>query len=314
MNPGGLKARSRRTAEQRERNTHRLPTGEPIRKALRAVFREQRRQMLEALGATQAKYVVFVGVRSYSAKCLRLKEVGTWNPEGFEFPTFELGDLKISERMTPLLSAIWDKAGQRFNSKLGLDPNAWEVTNPHTRRMIEESALTFCEVTNRTTSLQLDEALRRTRKELAEGVVDRGESLKQLTQRVLSVFDRADKSRARSIAASEASRAVHAAQEEAAKQSGVVAGFEWLLSDDACPLCHTVARRAKAVRLGQAFAYSGDHPVYSQVRFPPLHPSCQCTVVEVLKPEYGGPENPIWAETLVQPVPAEEDGATPPKP
>jgi SPP1 gp7 family putative phage head morphogenesis protein len=179
--------------------------------------------------------------------------------------------------------------------------------------MIRDASLEFCKATNETTSLNLAEALKRTRQELVEGIVQRGESLERLTKRVQTIFDSAETWRARRIAATESSRAVHSAQEEAAKQSGVVAGWEWLLSDDACPLCHTVARRAKQVRLGQAFAVVGDHPVYSEIRFPPLHPSCQCTVIEVLKPEYGGPENPQWAETLQQLKPTEEDGASPPR-
>lgn len=96
---------------------------------------------------------------------------------------------------------------------------------------------------------------------------------------------------------------MHAAQEQAAIESGVVAGLEWLVSAASCPLCTMVAAEANRVRLGQAFAEIGSNPDYRSIRYPPLHPSCRCSVVEVLKPEYGGPEDPQWSKTLVDPRP-----------
>ena len=169
--------------------------------------------------------------------------------------------------------------------------------------MIEEAALAFCDSTNRTTSLSLDRALARRREELHQGVVVEGESVQKLTKRIQAIFDGAEKYRARAIAQTETSRAVHAAQEQAAIQSGVVTGFEWLLSGDACPICIAIAARCPAVRLGHAFAVIGENPHYSQIKFPPAHPHCNCTVVEVLDID----PQPTWHDTLHQPEPATED-------
>lgn len=272
-------------------NTFGLPRGHTLRKALVAVFREQRKEALKAIRREKS-----------------FKDALEHDPlAGLNLPDFRLGSLKMGERMTPHLEVLWDQAGRKFNSRLGLDPDAWKVTDPHTQRMIETAALDFCQSTNDTTTLALHDALKRTREELIAGVVEAGESLVKLTKRVNTVFDQAEKWRARRIAASEASRAVHSAQEESAKQSGVVAGWEWLLSDDACPLCQTVGRRAKFVPLGQPFAVVGDNPTYSTVRQPPLHPLCECTASEVLKPEYGGPADVPWAPTLDRPEPEAED-------
>ena len=99
------------------------------------------------------------------------------------------------------------------------------------------------------------------------------------------------------------------AQEQAAIESGVVAGFEWILSDDACPMCQAQYTQCRRVRLGQPFAHTGGDPDYSTVRFPPLHPNDQCSVIEILLPEYGGPADPEWGETLSFPE-AEEKEAT----
>ncbi len=270
-----------------EANTYGLPRGDRLRTAVRAVFRQQRLAVLRYL------------------RTGRKKDFGDVDlPYGWpDWNDFQLGALKISERMTPLLRLTWDAAANAFAPRVGLDPHTFSVVNPHTERMIQTAALEFCQSTNQTTSLQLDEALEKTREELHAGVVDKGESVEKLTRRINSVFDSAEKWRARRIAQTETSRAVHAAQEQAAIQSGVVTGWTWLLSADACPLCNTIARRAPAVRLGHAFAVIGSSAAYSQVRHPPAHPYCNCTLQEVLDTDL----QPTWADTLHQPKPEEVD-------
>jgi hypothetical protein len=232
------------------------------------------------------------------------KDVGDEAPTGLPgFDDFGLGSLPMSERMTPILESIWDEQGRAFTSRIGLDPDSWEVTNPRTQEAINKAALDFCQATNETTSLELGEALRQTRAALSSGLITQGESVADLTKRIGQIFDGAETWRARRIAASEASRATHAAQEMAGSESGVVTGWRWLLSEDACPLCQTVARRVPAVRLGQPFAVVGDSPVYSVVRHPPLHPGCQCALEPVLDID----RQPQWAATLDQPQPEEQD-------
>lgn len=243
-------------ARHREaRNTYGLPRGEAIRKELVKVFRAQRNAVLGWLATGKKKQA---------------------DPLPDAIPgmdEFRLGDLAMSERMAPKLAAIWDEQGAKFTAKIGLDPDSWEVNNPHIADMIDKAALDFCESTNETTSLDLDDALEQTRQALKEGMIEKGESVAQLTKRIKAIFDGAETWRARTIAASEASRATHAAQEMAASASGVVTGWRWMLSEDACPYCQVVKRRAPAVKLGQPFAIVGDHPAYSTIRHPPLHPN-----------------------------------------
>lgn len=261
-------------------NTFGLPDGLPISKELRRWFR---RQLKSILGT--------------------LPEIGEGIPT--DFPPLTDYDDPMASAMTPLISAYWDESGRRVRERLGLDPDEWQVTDPHLREKISTAAYDFCAATNATTSKALADALAELRASLAVGQVDEGETLVQLRKRVEAVFDGAETWRAQRIAASEASRAVHAAELESAAASGVVAGVEWLLSGDACPLCQKVASEAKRVPLGRPFAIVGDHPVYSAIRHPPLHPGCQCSLIEILKPEYGGPENPGWAQTLDQPKASE---------
>jgi hypothetical protein len=274
-------------AARETRNTYGLPTGESIRRELRVWFRRQRKEMLDAL------------------------RKGTTGKDQFypDLPPFdfEAWAKLMAEPFTPILEAYWEESGQRFLSRNGLDEGQWQVVNPNTQRKIEQAAFDFCEETNRTTSESLGRALQGLRSEMIQGIVTEGATVAELTKAVNAVFDQAETWRARRIAMSEASRAVHAAQEDAAIQTGIVVGWEWLLSSDACSLCQTVARRVPAVRIGQPFAVVGDHPTYSEVRFPPLHPHCMCAVTEILAPEYGGPNSVQFAPTLEQPVPEEED-------
>jgi hypothetical protein len=275
-----------------ERNTYGLPQGESIRREMAKVFREQRAQVLDAISPVK------------SLKADQDIMGGGMTPliPEIDWDALFLGPLEMAKRFVPLLEVIWDKAGANLLARVGEDPAEWSVEDPNLQQKITDSAMAFCEATNATTTRQLGQALEDTRDAIRTGA-----SVETLTQRINAIFDQAEKWRARRIATSEASRAYHAAELESAVQSEVVAGFKWLASADACPYCLTVARRVPAVRLGQPFAVMGDNPDYSVVQFPPLHPHCQCSIEEILMPEYGGPRDVEWGTTLEQPEPEEQD-------
>jgi hypothetical protein len=275
-----------------EKNTYKLPQGEPIRREMVRVFREQRKQALEAINPVK------------SLKADQDMMGGGMSPlvPEVDWDAFLLGPLEMSKRFVPHLSVIWDKAGANLLARVNEDPASWEVEDPNLQKKINDAAMAFCEATNATTTRQLNQALEDTRDALRTGA-----SVETLTQRVMTIFDQAEKWRARRIATSEASRAYHAAELESAIESEVVAGFAWLASEDACPYCLTVARRVPAVRLGQPFAVMGNNPDYSIIQHPPLHPHCQCSLEEILFPEYGGPTDVAWGTTLEQPEPEEQD-------
>jgi hypothetical protein len=253
-----------------------LPAGTAIRRTLKRFLRRQLSKIMGGLS------------REPLAAIPAVLDVTNWDDE-------------MTSAMTPVIRPMWDKAGKRLYGELRLDPKSWEVVSPELVPQIEEQAFHFVASTNAATTLKLQAAHAELREALAGGLVDRGETLKQLTERVRGIYTGLSKSHANMIAATEASRAVHLAQEAAARESGVVVGWRWLLSGDACELCHRIANEVKAIPLGQPFAVIGDHEYYSEVRMPPAHPRCQCTAIAILSPEYGGPENVEWAETLQQP-------------
>lgn len=262
-----------------EENTYGLPDGVKLTDELRTWFEKQQRAVLAAIPNDPLAPIP--------------DEADLFKPTDWDEP--------MARACTPYLSVQWDQGGKKTMERLGLDPGRFEVTSPKLKAAVKKAALSFCESTNATTGLAVGKAAKKLRAELTAGLVEHGESIPVLTRRVEAIFTAATKGRAQRIAATETSRAYHAAQLSAAEESGVVAGFELLLSGDACPLCRKVATEAHRVKLGDAFAKIGHHADYSEIRHPPLHPLCQCTMIEVLTPEYGGPTHPDFKTTLDQP-------------
>jgi hypothetical protein len=287
-------------AESRS-NPYSLPRGEPLRRELGRLFRLQRASVLAFLRSGRKGWA--------AAGVLDRKDDHGAHPGGPLPPAwpdwhdFGLGAIDQAWRFTPLIRLTWEEAASAFAPKVGLDPDEWSVVNPHTEAAIRDAVLAFSGSMNATTTDALDVALRKTREELHAGIVTRGEALEEITARIQSIFSGAEKYRARRIAWTETSRAVHAAQEAAAIASGVVTGWKWLLSSDACPACVAIAARAPAVRLGHAFAVIGDDPHYSQIKYPPAHPHCNCSLLEVLDTD----PQPAWRDTLRDPAPATEE-------
>lgn len=245
-----------------EDNTWDLPNGNPIR---RTVKRFAARQLKKMLGT--------------------LPVVGAPLPD--HLPSLTDWTVPLAGSMTPLISAYWDEAGKTTRARLGLDPDAWEVHDPHLHEMVRSASLKFCKETNETTDLELSAALDALRDQLAAGLVDHGDTIPELTARVQAVFGRLKTSRAEMIGRTEASRAVHAASLQSAKESGVVAGKKWLVSANSCEKCQAVVAEHNAgIGLDQEFAHTDGNPAYSEVKHPPLHPHCRCSLTLVLTPEY----------------------------
>ena len=250
------------TDEEHEDNTYNLPEGRPIRRAFKRFAKRQLRQTLSSL-----------------------PQIGAPLPD--RFPSVAKWDDPMASAMTPLVSLYWDDAGQTTRARLGLDPDEWEVHDPHLHDVIKQQAFNFCQSTNETTDKELGEALEQLRQEFIEGTVNAGDTIPELTRRVQSVFTRLSVTRAEMIARTEAARAVHAASLISAKESGVVSGKKWLLSADACEKCHAAAAKFPGgVGLDQPFADDGRGTDYSSCPAPPLHPNCRCSITFVLSDEY----------------------------
>ena len=268
----GWDAATDTAAEGHERN---LPSGAKLTRILRTMFAEQERAVFRQLGL---KLFGGAATKEISEQLLANLnpniDLTVWNDE-------------LAEDARPVLMIEAEKGARDVDIRLGAtDVEAvWRVQLPEVEEAVREWTFKFAESTNATTSERINVAITRLRNELTAGILDGDNTLAELTKRVHSVFTGASKYRAKVIAATEASRAVHAGQAIAARQSGMVAGFIWLASSDACPMCLSVAaEHPDGVALGEPFADDGGTTDYSLTMYPPLHPWCACTVTEKLKP------------------------------
>jgi hypothetical protein len=251
--------------DSHEDNDFDLPNGNPIRRKIKQFAH---RQLKKILGT--------------------IPEIGA--PLPASFPSLTDWNDPMASAMTPIISAYWDVAGKTTRARLGLDPDAWEVHDPHLHQMVSQASLKFCKATNATTDLNLQDALDKLRQELISGLVDSGDSVPELAKRVKGVFARISDWRAEMIGRTEASRAVHSASLQSAKESGVVRGKKWLVSANSCDKC--VAKAAEfngkhGIPLDASFGGTGSSdPDYADCDGPPLHPHCRCSLTYVLTGEY----------------------------
>ena len=125
-----------------------------------------------------------------------------------------------------------------------------------------------------------------------------GLTVDQLTSRVQEWagrsgdFERQIKWRARTVARTEASRALNEGQVESWKESGLTR-MRWQVAPNPCEFCRMMGKRGQTQNINQPFfgvgetltaPKSGNTMVfdYSSVKSPPLHPNCRCTLVPII--------------------------------
>jgi HK97 family phage portal protein len=245
-----------------------LPEGKELAGVLKKHFARQR---AEVLGSLKTK-----------SKALPSK-----------FVPMKKWDRELYEDSQPLIELYFKKeyenTAKDIVQRAGISNEVFNVTNPKTAAKVKELALHFCEETNQTTSDELNKALADLRESLEEGLTE-GERMTDLQDRVGEIFDSAEDFRSFRIAQTESSRAHHEGLRQAAKDSGVVQGFTLLPSSDCCDLCQEIADSVGEIGLDDSF-YQDDSegtPEEYQDRFVPIHPNCECTVLQVLIPKDDG--------------------------
>ena len=163
----------------------------------------------------------------------------------------------------------------------------FDVTNPEVTTFLQDYPMTFARKVNARTANNLAA-------EFVEGL-NNGETVRELSDRVRDTLGpETSRYRADMIARTESSRAQHAGQNLAWKQSGVVSAEVWSAAPDCCDFCQVMD--GKVAGLDEAFlAVGGSVDLedgrslvnnYETVGYPPLHPHCRCDVLPVmLEPE-----------------------------
>jgi len=124
----------------------------------------------------------------------------------------------------------------------------------------------------------ITESSRRRIRAAIERGVTRGQSVHQIATELRQEW--MDPAKARVVAQTETSRAMHAGQGDGYKADGV-AQWELLVSSDACDLCKSLA--GKVVNVGEPlYVAPTGNPAYRVVRHAPIHPHCYCTMIGVV--------------------------------
>lgn len=117
-----------------------------------------------------------------------------------------------------------------------------------------------------------------------------GESLSKLAKRVTTVYEEAKGYRAKRVAQTESLKASNNATNFAYKQTGYVKSMKWFANPSHCGYCSTLD--GKEVGLDDNFANLGEQIKdadsdavyvldYENIKTPPVHPNCKCTIVPV---------------------------------
>ena len=132
---------------------------------------------------------------------------------------------------------------------------------------------------------------------IQDGKADASRATQMIRAALKRWFGKSNRVRARRIARTESVNLFHRAMIFAGKQSGIVAGFEWITVTGACELCLAIEddgdsptgrRRA---RIGQPFAYVGGRAIY----YPTAHPNCLCTLIAIFDRQAG-----YWSSPYVR--------------
>ncbi len=127
---------------------------------------------------------------------------------------------------------------------------------------------------------------------IREGL-EKGEALSQIQARLMGITEQQtiadrveslhvfDRRRAATIGMTETSRAMHAGQATYGRSVGSW-GLEWLASSDACPLCLSL-NQTQVPHDTPFYVYPKGNPNYRNVWYPPAHPHCRCTAIDVFK-------------------------------
>jgi len=202
---------------------------------------------------------------------------------------------RFAQQGGEVIEGVAVTAGSRAMDSIPVVGVGFDVTNPAVQNLLQARTIRFAKEVVGTTETQI-------RKRLATGIAA-GEGMPTLRNRIKDYFEGdAIPNRAEMIARTETIWASNAGAEEAYVQSGVVSGKEFLTAEDerVCIFCKAAGERfgeEHGIKLGEAFYKLGDkisghdsdldrtatyEITYENVRFPPLHVRCRCTLIPVI--------------------------------
>ncbi len=149
---------------------------------------------------------------------------------------------------------------------------------------IRKMTMQFCDATNRTTLLALNDAYAKTR-DIIESSTYEGDRLEDMRKAIAGVYSQAESYRSYRIAKTQSDIAHIAATQTTVEASGVVKGKKFLVSANACEECKGVARENAGIIRPLDYVWS-DNEYTSQTYGIPIHPICKCSETYTLNDDY----------------------------
>ena len=191
----------------------------------------------------------------------------------------------MAAQFIPYINSYIDQGAKFAQAELGLDPaEDWMVRNPEALRSARNAAYELCQETVDSFLVASADQIDRLRFEAASSIAQ-GETAGDMVDRMARWFNDEARWRARRIANTESARAFNTGQIVSTSDLDFVVGYRWVLSADACPMCHAIARMCPVIPKGGKFAQNGKNETYKNIKLPPAHPNCRCTLVAVFDDE-----------------------------
>lgn len=245
---------------------HAQPFEDDATKTLKGFFNEQKEEAVQNLYGHKG----FIKAIDADQSC-------DWEKWKVQFEEFE-------QLLLPEIFAEW---GQEILNTITIGIS-FDIETPEIEEFIRNYSYKMAVNVNDTTKQQIQELFS---KSLANG-----DSVQQIERKLRSLFTDISKVRANMIARSEVIRAHNAAADMSYIQSGVVEKKKWYTSADErrCRWCASL--HGKEILVRETYFNQGDrfeitdadgkvHILkldYSEIRYPPLHIRCRCTLIPIV--------------------------------
>lgn len=191
----------------------------------------------------------------------------------------------MAQGFIPIITSYIDQGAKTAAAELSLQSaDDWMIRNPDALRAARTAAYDLCQETIDSFLTSAGNEIDRLRQEAARSLAA-GEPAGDLTERMAQWFNDESRWRARRIATTESARAFNTGQILATQELDFVTGYKLVLSDDACELCHMIHRLCPVIPKGGSFGQNGKSKTYKNLKLPPFHPNCRCTIVSVFDDE-----------------------------
>lgn len=211
-------------------------------------------------------------------------------PKQYKKQLFNEDELLVKAELdfAPLLMQVALQSGAEALKLIQSD----EVYTPDMESIVRENIKLF-------TNSMLDTEKEKIAQIIAESV-KQGRSIPNTRKLIEEEFDNLSRVQSERITRTEVIKASNQASIDAWEQSGVVVAKQWLTAEDdrVDPLCN--AMNGKTIMLKEKYFKKGDEFMttvfnYSDIKEPPLHPNCRCTLLPLTEDDFKGENKAIQA-------------------